>query len=83
MTTIEFFSILLDLYPPAGPGLIRQRSLRHDGSRFDRSGCALVTVEPLPDAGEALPVVAEQRRALRAVEEHPHTLAWLGATQGC
>ena len=45
----------------------------------------LVTVEPLPDDGEvygeALPVVAEWRRALRAVESPPHTLAWLGATE--
>ena len=46
---------------------------------------ALVTVEPWPDDGEvfgeALPVVAEWRRALRAVEKPPHTLAWLGATE--
>ncbi|MCY3922701.1 MAG: hypothetical protein OXG27_09940, partial [Chloroflexi bacterium] len=45
----------------------------------------LVTVEPLPDDGdvygEALPVVAEWRRALRAVKNPPHTLAWLGATE--
>ncbi|MDE2747088.1 MAG: hypothetical protein OXN86_03095 [Chloroflexota bacterium] len=45
----------------------------------------LVTVEPMPDDGEvygeALPVVAEWRRALRAVEKPPHTLAWLGATE--
>ncbi|MYJ10463.1 MAG: hypothetical protein F4086_09115 [Gemmatimonadetes bacterium] len=31
--------------------------------------------------GEALPVVAEWRRALRALENPPHTLAWLGATE--
>ena len=45
----------------------------------------LVTVEPLPGDGEvfgeALPVVAEWRRALRTVEDPPHTLAWLGATE--
>ncbi len=46
---------------------------------------SLVTFVPLPDDaevfGEALPVVAEWRRALRALEEPPHTLAWLGATE--
>ena len=46
---------------------------------------ALVTVEPWPDDGEvfgeAMPVVAEWRRALRALEQPPHTLAWLGATE--
>ena len=45
----------------------------------------LVTVEPWPDDGEvygeALPVVAEWRRALRALDEPPHTLAWLKATE--
>lgn len=45
----------------------------------------LVTVEPWPDGGEvygeALPVVADWRRALRALEQPPHTLAWLGATE--
>ena len=44
-----------------------------------------VTVDPMPDDGEvyseALPVVAEWRRALRALDSPPHTLAWLGATE--
>ena len=34
-----------------------------------------------PDDGEALPVVAEWRRSLRAQDEAPHTLAWLGETE--
>ncbi|MDE2989422.1 MAG: hypothetical protein OXT70_15430 [Chloroflexota bacterium] len=50
-----------------------------------RTQPALVTVEPLPDDGEvfgeALPVVAEWRRALRGLDDPPHTLAWLGATE--
>ncbi|MCY4617748.1 MAG: hypothetical protein OXD50_04220 [Chloroflexi bacterium] len=50
-----------------------------------RAFASLVTVEPLHDDaevyGEALPVVAEWRRALRALEAPPHTLAWLGATE--
>ena len=50
-----------------------------------RTHPALVTVESLPDDdvvyGEALPVVAQWRRALRALEKPPHTLAWLGATE--
>lgn len=45
----------------------------------------LVTVESLPDNdevfGESQPVVAQWRRALRALENPPHTLAWLGATE--
>lgn len=45
----------------------------------------LVTVTPSPDDGdfhgEELPVVAERRRALRALERPPYTLAWLGATE--
>ena len=44
-----------------------------------------VTVDPMPDDGEvyseALPVVAEWRRALRALDSPPHTLAWLKATE--
>ncbi|MXY86161.1 MAG: hypothetical protein F4Y95_06640 [Chloroflexi bacterium] len=39
----------------------------------------------MPDDGEvyseALPVVAEWRRALRALDSPPHTLAWLKATE--
>jgi len=46
---------------------------------------SLLTVEPLPDDaevyGEALPVVAEWRRALRALGAPPHTLAWLDSTE--
>ena len=45
----------------------------------------LVTVVPLPDDGdvfgEALPVVAEWRRTLRALDEPPDTLAWIGMTE--
>ncbi len=45
----------------------------------------LVTVEPLPDDGdvfgEALPVVADWRRTLRALDEPPDTLAWIGMTE--
>ena len=41
----------------------------------------LVTVEPAPDDAanyrEALPLVAEWRRALADLEDPPHTLAWL------
>ena len=50
-----------------------------------RAFASLVTVEPLHDDaevyGEALPVVAEWRRALRALEAPTHTLAWLGTTE--
>ncbi len=50
-----------------------------------RTGPGLVTVEPLPDDGEvygeALPIVADWRRTLRALAEPPHTLAWLGTTE--
>ncbi|MCY3921997.1 MAG: hypothetical protein OXG27_06325 [Chloroflexi bacterium] len=42
-------------------------------------------VEPAPDDGEgygdALPVVAEWRRARRTMEQPPHTQAWLGASE--
>ena len=45
----------------------------------------LVTIEPLPDDGdvfgEALPVVAEWRRTLRALDDPPDTLAWIGMTE--
>ncbi len=45
----------------------------------------LVTVDPGVDDsevyGEALPIVADWRRTLRALAEPPHTLAWLGATE--
>ena len=56
-----------------------------DSKSPPRTHPALVTVDPMPDDGEvygeALPVVAEWRRALRALENPPHTLAWLGATE--
>ena len=56
-----------------------------EGGSPARAHPELVTVEALPDDGEvfgeALPVVAEWRRAVRAVENPPHTLAWLGATE--
>ncbi|MCY4666019.1 MAG: hypothetical protein OXC00_15290 [Acidimicrobiaceae bacterium] len=45
---------------------------------------SLVAVDPGPyDSevyGEALPIAAQWRRAMRSLEEPPHTLAWLGAT---
>ncbi|MYF22744.1 MAG: hypothetical protein F4209_08335 [Chloroflexi bacterium] len=56
-----------------------------DSKSPPRTHPELVTVEPMPDDGdvfgEALPVVAEWRRALRGVEKPPHTLAWFGATE--
>ncbi|MCY3923293.1 MAG: hypothetical protein OXG27_13010, partial [Chloroflexi bacterium] len=59
--------------------------LVNDSDTPPRTHPALVTVDPMPDDGEvygeALPVVAEWRRALRALEKPPHTLAWLGATE--
>ncbi|MCY3571171.1 MAG: hypothetical protein OXH19_07510 [Chloroflexi bacterium] len=59
--------------------------LVNDSHTPPRTHPALVTVEPLPDDGdvfgEALPVLAEWRRALRALDGPPHTLAWLGATE--
>lgn len=49
-----------------------------DSKSPPRTHPALVTVEPLADDGEvfgeALPVVAEWRRARRALERPPHTL---------
>ncbi len=55
------------------------------GTAGDSGFTGLVAVDPESnDAafyGEALPVVAEWRRALRALDEPPHTLAWLAATE--
>ena len=66
----------------------RQGSGGEDGGGSEaaqRNHPALVTVEPWPDDrdvfGEALPVLAEWRRALRALDNPPHTLAWLKATE--
>ena len=65
---------------------VRRGSAGEDGAGSPpRAHPKLVTVDPMSDDGEvfgeALPVVAEWRRALRALENPPHTLAWLGATE--
>ncbi|MYK09822.1 MAG: hypothetical protein F4041_09305 [Acidobacteriia bacterium] len=66
-------------------GFRRGSAAEDGGGAPPRTHPELVTVEPWPDDdevfGEALPVVAEWRRALRALDDPPHTLAWLGATE--
>ena len=72
-----------DAYAPE-PVLGTEGRLAADGKQR-RTIPGLVTVEPLPDDGdvfgEALPVVAEWRRTLRALDEPPDTLAWIGMTE--
>lgn len=66
-----------DAYAPA---TVVQAASNSGGLRL-----CLVTVDPGVDDGEvygeALPIVADWRRTLRALAEPPHTLAWLGATE--
>ena len=72
-----------DAYAPE-PVLGTDGGFAADGKQ-GRSIPGLVTVEPSPDDGdvfgEALPVVAEWRRTLRALDEPPDTLAWIGMTE--
>ena len=72
-----------DAYAPE-PVLGTDGGFAADGKQ-GRSIPGLVTVEPLPDDGdvfgEALPVVAEWRRTLRALDDPADTLAWIGMTE--
>ena len=72
-----------DAYAPE-PVLGTVGGLAPDGKQR-RTIPGLVTVEPLPDDGdvfgEALPVVAEWRRTLRALDDPADTLAWIGMTE--
>ena len=72
-----------DAYAPE-PALGTEGRLAADGKQR-RTIPGLVTIEPLPDDGdvfgEALPLVAEWRRTLRALDEPPDTLAWIGMTE--
>ena len=72
-----------DAYAPE-PVLGTEGGFAAEGKQ-GRSIPGLITVEPLPDDGdifgEALPVVAEWRRTLRALDEPADTLAWIGMTE--